>query len=56
MKCMTIDTSIEEEVFNQIETLIKDARNKIATTVNSELVILYWNIGKTINEVLDCRI
>ena len=46
--------NLEEHVFTQIETLIKDTRSTIATTINSELVMLYWNVGKTINnEVLN---
>lgn len=32
----------------QITDIIKNARNKVETTVNSELVILYWNIGRII--------
>ncbi len=30
--------------------MIDSARQKVAVTVNSELTILYWNIGKQINE------
>lgn len=41
---------IEDKIFFQIETLIKNSKTRIATAVNSELVLLYWNIGKTIND------
>ncbi len=33
-----------------IVTLIDNARQRIASTINSELALLYWNIGKQINE------
>ena len=45
--------NVEDKVFNQIELLIKETKSRIYLTINSELVILYWNIGKMIdNEVL----
>lgn len=28
--------------------IVNDARNKVEVTVNSELIILYWNVGKII--------
>ena len=37
-------------LFDKISTLIEQARKKVATTINEEMVILYWNIGKTIKE------
>jgi predicted nuclease of restriction endonuclease-like (RecB) superfamily len=33
----------------EIRTLIADARTRVATTVNAELTLLYWQIGKRIN-------
>lgn len=41
---MELDTNY----LKQITDIIKNARNKVETTVNSELVILYWNVGKII--------
>ena len=41
---MELDTNY----LKQITDIITNARNKVETTVNSELVILYWNIGKII--------
>lgn len=38
------------QLLQTIVLLIDDARKKIAITVNSELSLLYWNIGKRINE------
>ena len=38
------------QVFDKIAGLIEQARQKVATTINQEMVILYWNIGKTIKE------
>lgn len=35
-------------LFNSISTLIKESKQRIAVTVNSELTLLYWNIGKHI--------
>lgn len=39
-----------EYVFDKISDLIEQARKKVAITINEEMVILYWNIGKTIKE------
>lgn len=38
------------KVFDKIAGLIEQARRKVATTINQEMVLLYWNIGKTIKE------
>lgn len=37
-------------LFDKISSLIEQARRKVATTINQEMVLLYWNIGKTIKE------
>ena len=37
-------------VFDKISGLIEQARRRVATTINQEMVILYWNIGKTIKK------
>ncbi len=39
-----------DQIFDKIAGLIEQARKKVATTINSEMVLLYWNIGKTIKE------
>lgn len=35
-------------LFNEIKQLIDSARNSVKVAVNSELVLLYWNIGNNI--------
>lgn len=37
-------------LFNSITELIDNARKRVSLTINSELTLLYWNIGKQINE------
>ena len=34
----------------KISGLIEQARRKVAITINEEMVLLYWNIGKTIKD------
>lgn len=40
----------DKDIFEKISKLIEVARKKVATTVNQEMVILYWNIGKIIKK------
>jgi len=42
-----IDTN---NLFNRIALLIEKSKHKIAVTINSELVLLNWNIGKLIQQ------
>ena len=37
-------------LFDKISVLIEQARKKVAVTINQEMVVLYWNIGKTVKE------
>jgi len=39
---------IEKRYLAQIIDVIKNTKNKVEITVNSELIMLYWNIGKII--------
>ena len=39
-----------ENIFDRISGLIEQARRRVATTINQEMVFLYWNIGKTVKE------
>ena len=39
-----------KDIFEKISALIEKARNKIASTINEEMIILYWNIGKVIKK------
>lgn len=45
-----VDVPDSQKLLQSIVSLIDNARIKIALTVNSELTLLYWNIGKQINE------
>ena len=40
----------KENLLNTIVKLIEQARRKVAVTINQEMVILYWNIRKSIKE------
>lgn len=35
-------------IYEEITLVIKDSKNKVASAVNSEMIILYWNVGKII--------
>lgn len=38
-------------IFENIKDLIISSRNKVYYTVNTEMLHLYWNIGKTIMDI-----
>ena len=38
-------------IFNDIKELVINSRNKVYQTVNTEMLNLYWNIGKIIMEI-----
>ena len=43
-----------QALYGNIVELISQAKTKVAITANTELIILYWNVGRSINEfVLD---
>ena len=44
------DITNNTQLFNDIKTLIEQTKSQVAQTVNSALTLLYWNIGKKINE------
>lgn len=51
---MTTELIEETEINNvyaNIKELVINSRNKIYTTVNIEMLNLYWNIGKTIMDI-----
>lgn len=37
-----------ENLYNQISLILKEARSKVAVTVNTAMVQAYWHIGKLI--------
>lgn len=45
-----LDTNHSTNLLNSIISLIDSTRQNVAKTVNQELTLLYWNIGKSINE------
>jgi len=49
MKMSNIQTK-DEGLLQSIVSLIDNARRKVAVAVNSELTVLYWHIGRQINE------
>ena len=50
LKIMNKIIKNNENLLQSIVSLIDSARKRVATTINSELTLLYWNIGKHINE------
>ena len=40
-------------IFEEIKGLINTSRNKVYTAVNTEMLNLYWSIGKIIMEIQD---
>lgn len=49
----SIYTPQDSRLFEELSKLIEDSRRRVAVTVNSAVVLLYWQIGKRINnEVL----
>ena len=38
-------------IFDNIKQLVINSRNKVYSTVNTEMLNLYWNIGKIIMEI-----
>ena len=52
---MSKDLSLIDEninpVFEEIKDLINSSRNRVYSVVNTEMLNLYWNIGKIIMEI-----
>jgi len=44
------DTDINN-IFTNIKELVINSRNRVYSTVNTEMLNLYWNIGKIIMEI-----
>lgn len=43
-------TKKNTELLHSLVSIIEESRKRVAVSINSELTLLYWNIGKTINE------
>ena len=39
------------EIFDNIKEWVINSRNRVYSTVNTEMLNLYWNIGKIIMEI-----
>ncbi len=39
-----------KDIFKKVSTLIEEARKKVAVTINEEMTILYWNVGKIVKK------
>ena len=54
MDKLEVKNEMMENIFTEISQLISETRTKVQLNLNSEMVLLYWNIGKHIrNEILD---
>ena len=51
MKQKIIDTEKVDNLYNDIKLLVEKSRNRVYKTVNTEMINLYWNIGKMIVEM-----
>ena len=47
---MKKEATLQESLITDLRTLINEARNKVALIINTEITLLYWHIGKRINE------
>ena len=47
---MKKEVTLQESLITDLRTLINEARNKVALIINTEITLLYWHIGKRINE------
>ena len=52
---MTYDLSLDEKninpIFEEIKGLVNTSRNRVYSAVNTEMLNLYWNIGRIIMEI-----
>lgn len=39
-----------DNTFDNIRSMVINSREKVYTTVNTEMLMLYWNIGKESNQ------
>ncbi|MBU0600422.1 DUF1016 family protein, partial [bacterium] len=47
---MNNDIAIKQDFFNEIKSLIEQARSDVAASVNAQLTLLYWQIGKRVRD------
>jgi predicted nuclease of restriction endonuclease-like (RecB) superfamily len=41
---------LPDALYKDVQQLIEEARHRVATTVNAEITMLYWKVGKRIND------
>lgn len=46
------DTKIVDGLYKDVALLIEQSRKRVALTVNQEMTLLYWHVGRTINNSL----
>lgn len=49
-KLENIDNINIDDLYNRIVRLIENTKRNVATKINNEMTLLYWNIGKDIND------
>jgi hypothetical protein len=51
---MSKEAKIEVQLYSEVTQLIEQSKQNVAVAVNAEITLLYWNVGKRINnEVLN---
>ena len=45
-----IEQSTNDRLFNELSSLIEQSKQRIAVAANSTLTLLFWQVGKRINE------
>ncbi len=48
----TFESPQHKKLLNDIVQLIQSGQQRVATEINSTIVLLYWSIGKRINDEL----
>ena len=48
---ISVDDKNKNPIFEEIKGLINTSRNRVYSVVNTEMLNLYWNIGKIIMEI-----
>lgn len=45
-----MQSSLKDELFSEIQSLITQAKQQAIVTVNASLIMMYWQIGQRINQ------
>ena len=51
MESITINVNNLDAVYEDIKSIVICSRNKVYSVVNTEMLNLYWNVGKRIMEI-----